>query len=128
MAKRLPSTGFEVPTPANDNTSAPSGTEDRGPNAATDETHVYVGSDPTAANSNDGSHVYVQNSENMGSCFLPARAGAHGSNPQDGPSSGLKIFSNFPDRLPILPQEIALIETYLLDLIARVHANDNEET
>ena len=127
MAQRLPRAGFEVPIAVNDNTSALSGAEDRGPQGAPEAAHVYVGSEALAANSNEGAHVYVQSRENIESCFLSAREGEAPQNTQDAPGSGLKIFSDFPHILPILPQEIALIETYLLDLIAKVHANDNEE-
>ena len=128
MAQRLPRTEFEVPTAVNDNSSAPSGPEDRGPQGAPEAAHVYVGSETLAANSNEGAHVYVQSGKNMGSCFLPAPKGEAAQSTQDVPGAGLKIFSDFPHTLPILPEEIALIETYLLDLIAKVHANDNEET
>ncbi len=127
MAQRLTRTGFEVPIAVNDNTAISSGTEEHCPQRASDPTHVYVGGGSAAANSNGGAHVYVQNSENMGSCFLSARKGAATQSTQDDPGPRLKVFSDFPDTFPILPQEIALIETYLLDLIAKVHANDNEE-
>jgi len=36
-----------------------------------------------------------------------------------------RIFTDLPERLPILPQEIALIQGYMGDLVSQIIANDN---
>ncbi|MDX2145042.1 MAG: hypothetical protein SFV19_16935 [Rhodospirillaceae bacterium] len=38
----------------------------------------------------------------------------------------LHVMCNLPERLPILPAEIAIIEAYLGDIIRSLAANDNE--
>ncbi len=47
-------------------------------------------------------------------------------NPAQKPHQGIRILTNLPDKIPVLPGEIALLETYwgaILDLMA---ANDND--
>lgn len=39
--------------------------------------------------------------------------------------SQCKILTNFPDQMPVIDGEIALIEAYLSDLISGIIANDN---
>jgi hypothetical protein len=36
------------------------------------------------------------------------------------------IVTNLPERLPILPEEVALIRGFMGDLVSRILANDNE--
>jgi hypothetical protein len=43
-----------------------------------------------------------------------------------GSCRALRIFTNLPERLPILPQELALIQGYMGDLVSGILANDNE--
>ena len=40
--------------------------------------------------------------------------------------AALAVRCDWPDKLPVLPLEVELIEAYLSDVIAEIIANDNE--
>ena len=71
------------------------------------------------AHGQDVAHLYVQEAEkhepeNMGN----ARA--------RGTWRPTRIYTNLPENLPILPEEIALIQGFMGDLVSAIIANDNE--
>ena len=54
----------------------------------------------------------------------PGQPAAPANRPRhDGPT--VTIHTDFPDRLPVLPGEVALIRSYLGELVARLTMNDN---
>jgi len=104
---------------ANDN-----GAVNIGPvNPSLSTSHLYVGAEntPAPANRNGGmsSHLYVESGK---TCAVPHKTSEHVLS--SGP--GLIVVTDLPEKLPVLPQEVALIRAYLPDLLARIAANDNE--
>lgn len=98
--------------PTNDN--APLGVTEVGPAAGNPIAHVYVKVDEQEA-----PYVYVPS---------PARLA-----PRNAPDRAIRnvwaapvIVTNLPERLPILPEEVALIRGFMGDLVSRILANDNE--
>jgi len=105
---------------ANDNGAA----KNIGPaNPSLSASHLYVGAEntPAPANRNGGtsSHLYVESEK---TCAVHHKTSEHVLS--SGP--GLVVVTDLPEKLPVLPQEVALIRAYLPDLLARIAANDNE--
>lgn len=112
--------------PANDN--GPGKAVDMGPEVLAappkaPSTHLYVGAEnmPAPANRNGEmfSHLYV---EPQKTCAPTHKTSEHVS--AAGPK--LTVLTDLPEKLPVLPQEVALIRAYLPDLLARIADNDNE--
>jgi hypothetical protein len=84
-----------------------------------DPPHLYVpqGHLPSPANVNEPplTHIDVERLEPDPPTKPAHRRPAH-----------LKVLSDLPDRLPVLPQEVALIRSYLPALLALIAANDND--
>ncbi|MBL8642421.1 MAG: hypothetical protein JNK21_00700 [Rhodospirillaceae bacterium] len=104
---------------ANDNGAVNIGPADPAPSAS----HLYVGAENTPAPANRNgemfSHLYVEPDK---TCAPTHKTPEHVSSA--GPK--LTVVTDLPDKLPVLPQEVALIRAYLPDLLARIAANDNE--
>lgn len=64
---------------------------------------------------NAASHVYVGKPEPTASC---ARTRARWQ--------PVSIVTEFPARIPVMPEEVALIKGSLADLVGRILANDND--
>jgi hypothetical protein len=92
-------------------------------NPAPSTSHVYVPKPetPSTANQNEAmfTHVYVQTDK---TCAVPHKTSADVL----GKHTPLTVVTDLPERLPVLPQEVALIRAYLPALLARIAANDNE--
>jgi hypothetical protein len=82
----------------------------------THKLHVYVQPGHLQAPANQAaptnSHLYVEPSKPSEQVYRP---GPH-----------VKVLSDLPDLLPVLPQEVALIRAYLPALLALIAANDND--
>jgi len=68
------------------------------------------------------SHLYVGND-----VCLPTSEAPRGSSARK-IGTWFTVTTNWPERLPILPEEIALIRGYMGDLVSHILANDNEPT
>jgi len=68
---------------------------------------------------NHGSHVYVRDEAGDVTSILPKSVARK-------VWTAPIIVTNLPERLPILPEEIALIRGFMSDLVSRILANDNE--
>ncbi len=72
---------------------------------------------PKAANENDA-HVYVGKHE---------AAGKHGSMSSRGGPAKIRVFCDLPDKLALLPEEIAIVAPFLTDIVTGIIANDDIE-
>ena len=94
---------------------------------ANDNAPIRVGAQNTAENtspSNDVLHLYVQNAHQ--GATSDAVPGADAPIRETGRRT--VIMSNLPEQLPILAEEIALVQSFMADLVSQIIANDNEPT
>lgn len=103
--KRHPKT--QPVSPANDNVPVRAVTEDTAENMAPPKGVL---------------HVYVQNADNGPVVGVESGSGA----PIRKVRSPTTIMTNLPERLPILSEEVALVQGFLADLVSQIIANDND--
>lgn len=68
------------------------------------------------------SHLYVQNAGMGAALEVESRTTA----PIRKARGPIIIMSNLPEHLPILSEELALVQGYMADLVSQIIANDNE--
>ena len=110
--------------PANDNGAVNTVPVNPAPSAShLEPSQLYVGkhTELTGANQNEqeAAHLYVQTDK---TCAVAHKTSADVL----GKHAPLAVFTDLPESLPVLPQEVALIRAYLPALLARMAANDNE--
>ena len=86
--------------PANDNAPTPTGGEN-------------------TSHGQGGSHLYVQKPQK----HEPENTAEQRAR---GPWTPTCIYTDLPEALPVLPEEIALLRGFMGDLVGRILANDNE--
>lgn len=72
--------------------------------------------------SNGTAHVYVHNAQKASVSTEASTIGA----PVRKAQGRVVIMTNLPERLPVLPEEMALVQGYLDDLVSAILVNDNE--
>lgn len=77
------------------------------------------GSAETTAHGQGVSHLYVQKPEKH-------EPKATDRTRAQGTRTPTVIYTNLPQNLPVLPEEIALLRGFMGDLVAGILANDNE--